>query len=157
MTDERVHTPRSGRADPEREAKSNRNLVYTAIASAIVALIVGIASTFGGRVMAGSDTSIRLTAQIERLLDDNKDQNGQLKDQSASLKDINGKLGELYTRREAQADREAFERRFQSLELRLADLTRQIEDASRRLSAVEAAQQFTRQFIIDKAGPNRRP
>lgn len=155
MTDTHSHSRRD--SNTTREAKSTRNLVYTAIASAIVALVVGIASTFGGRVMAGSDTSIRLTTQIERVIEDNKDQNLTLKDQSNSLKEISGKLGELYTRREAQVDREAFERRFQSLELRLADLSRQVEDASRRLSAVEAAQQFTRQFIIEKSGPSRRP
>lgn len=122
----------AGLIDRDTRPKSWRDYTVPAIASGIVALIVAGSMAFGSRVVSGGETSAVLTTQVASLLDENKEQR-------KLLQEITVKLGNVYTREEARADREASERRFQSMESRISDL-------SRRLDALET------RSVLDRAG-----
>jgi hypothetical protein len=148
MRTQETHSSSTSQFEGDTGRNSTRNLLLTAIAGILVAIISAAATSFGTRAMTGGDTSIRLSAQVERILDDNKDQTKQ-------LTDILSKVADLYTRREAQADREAFERRFQSIESRLTDVSRENADTRRALESVVANQRM-QQIVIDKFVAARR-
>jgi hypothetical protein len=131
---ERRYIP--GVIDRPAASKTWRDLVVPSMVAGGIGLGVTLALTVGGRLVSGGETSAVLTSQVAALLDDNKTQN-------KLLQDLLVKTGDLYTRREAQADREAAERRFQSMEARLGDL-------GRRLETLETGYRFIQQMWVDR-------
>lgn len=132
MSDDRQEDERRGRIyvagliDKDTRPKSWRDFTVPAIASGVVGVIVAVSIAFGGRVVTGGETSAVLTTQVASLLDENKEQR-------KILQDITAKLGNVYTREEARADREASERRFQSMEGRISDLARRLDALETRV------------------------
>ncbi len=90
------------------------------IAGGLVSVMAATAISFGSRVVTGGETSAVLTAQVSEMREDGKES-------KRLLQDLLIKAGSLYTRAEAQTDREAAERRFQSMEGRIDTLGRRIE------------------------------
>lgn len=115
----------------------------------IFTIVAGTIMATGGRIVTGGETSAVLTSQVIEIKELNRDQSATMKEQNRILQDILLQQSKLYTREEARADREAAERRFQSMEGRIGDL-------GRRLEAVESGQR-SNQFIIDKFISGRRP
>ncbi len=90
------------------------------IAGGLVSVMAATAISFGSRVVTGGETSAVLTNQVAEIKEDSKES-------KKLLQDLLIKAGSLYTRAEAQVDREAAERRFQSMEGRIDNLGRRIE------------------------------
>lgn len=112
MTDE------SGARTAESVWTSKFTLLLTgALITFMLSVVATVIYATGGRIVAGGETSAVLTAQVSQIVDQNRVQD-------SLLRQI---LGQQYTRDEARADREAVERRFQSMELRLSELGRRIE------------------------------
>jgi hypothetical protein len=117
-------------------------LLAAGLVACVFSIVGGTILATGGRIVTGGETSAVLTSQIAEIKELNRDQNVGLKEQNKLLQEILLKQAQLYTREEARADREAAERRFQSLESRIGDM-------GRRLESVESGQR-TNQLIIDK-------
>lgn len=127
----------AGLIDRDTREKSWKDYFIPALAGGIVMLLATLAINFGSAVYSGDNrSSAVLTERIAGIAED-------LKEQKKLSQDILMKTSDLYTRREAQADREAAERRFQSLEGRLADVTR-------RLETMETAQRFLQNSLIER-------
>lgn len=116
-----------------------------AIITIIISIITAGAIGLGGRVISGGETSAVLSTQVAQLVDQLKTVGSQNQGQDAILREILVKQGELYTRREAQADREASERRFLGVETRIAELTRRIEVLETNLQFMQQQQVLERQ------------
>lgn len=134
---EAVETP-----EPLGRAERGGNQWLLLIAGGIVSIVVAVLISFGGRVVNGGETTAILTAQVNLLLEGDKEQR-------RMLQDLTVKMGDLYTRREAQADREAAERRFQSIENTQRDF-------GHRLEALETGLRYFQQTLIDKSNSARR-
>lgn len=127
----------AGLIDRDTRVKSWKDYLIPALAGGIVMLLATIAINFGSTVYSGENRSAAvLTERIAGIAED-------VKEQKRLTQDILMKASDLYTRREAQADREAAERRFQSMEGRLADVTR-------RLETMETAQRFMQNSLIER-------
>ena len=97
--------------------------------------------------MTGSETAAVLTTQVETILT-------RTNELSKISQDM---LAKQYTREDARADREIFNRQLANLDMRIADIGKQVGDTSRRMDLVEANQRM-QQVVIDKfiaAGPRR--
>lgn len=132
--------------DISNTAKPWSEKLWLVAAGIIVALSVYLVQQTAGGIVSSDKTSAVLATQLQSLREDIKDQNTEQKDVKKMLQDI---LSKQYTREEARADREAAERRFQSLEGRISDL-------GRRLETVETAQRFMQQFVVGRDSVPRR-
>ena len=151
MTDSTQDETRSERgirlAQTDSDTKSYRDKILMLLAGGIVTILVAAAVNFGGRVMTGSETAAVLTTQVETILT-------RTNELSKISQDM---LAKQYTREDARADREIFNRQLANLDMRIADIGKQVGDTSRRMDLVEANQRM-QQVVIDKfiaAGPRR--
>lgn len=104
----------------EREPKSWRDQLPTIVATAIAGGVIAATVTWGGQLVKTGTTADVLVSKVERIEKQNDTQ-------EQLLRDVLKAQAAAYTREEARADREAAERRFQSLEGRIGDLGRRIE------------------------------
>ncbi len=134
-------------AQVDNDTKSYRDKILMLLAGGIVTLLVAAAVNFGGRVMTGSETSAVLTNQVETLLTRTNEINKISQDM----------LAKQYTRDDARADREIFNRQLANLEARIADIGKQVGETNRRMDLVEANLRM-QQIVVDKfiaSGPRK--
>lgn len=112
------------------------------IAGGVVTVMAAAAIAFGTQVVTGDKTAAVLSIQVSEIKEDSKESR-------KLLQDLILKTASLYTRGEAQVDREAAERRFQSMEGRIGDLGRRIE-------ALETNYRLMQQMILDRSTSPRR-
>lgn len=134
--------PRVRRPGYENNEKTWYGQIPLISATAIISAIAAIGMNFGGKIVSSGETSAVLTAQMQILVDSRKDDN-------RLLQDLTLKASELYTRREAQTDRDAAERRFTSMEGR-------INEIGKRLETVESNQRFM-ENLVTRSGQGRHP
>lgn len=112
--------PRREYAAERPDTPSRANQILLLFAAAIISGVMTIAINAGGKFVAGGENSAVLTDRVQQILDVTKDH-------TRALQQILITNSSLYTRDEARADREATERRFQSMDTRFAELTRRLE------------------------------
>lgn len=144
-----MSAPGEGREEDRASSRVWRGQIGLLVLGGLITLVVSVAISTGGRVISGGETSAELRVQVGQLIKQNDDLKKGNDDQNKLLMELSRQAGNLYTRDEARADREAMERRFQSMEGRIGDL-------SRRLEIVEANQRFMQQFVTDRI-PTRKP
>ena len=119
------------------------------VGGGIISIVVAGAIAFSGRVITSGENAAAVAVQIQQLIEHNKTE-------ESLFRDMLVKQGELYTRREAQADREASERRFQELANRISDLGRRIEILETSFRFIQQQQMLLEQRPTPTVPPNPR-